>query len=134
ATIFIGADLDFDDGQAVQACLRIVTFSSQPVRYGKPGRALVPLRMGGDTPSKDITWHRLSDGKTIKLQTIARGRQFVTIGIHPETREAYRWEGNNWAVKNWPVTPFNELLSQMDAALAPLGYVRAENPGNAAPR
>jgi hypothetical protein len=135
ATIFVGADLDFDDDQAVQACLQNATaFKGKPVRYGKPGRALVPMRMAVDTASRDVAWHRLSDGKTAKLQTIARGRQFVAVGIHPGTRQYYRWEGSNWTVKSWPVTTFDELLSQMDTALAPLSYVRVEKPDSAAPR
>jgi len=134
-TEFNGTDLDFNDARALTACLRSVeAFAGQPVRYGAPDRALVPLRMPFGTPSRDFKWYRVTDGKTIKMQMIAHGRQFVAAGTHPGTKQPYRWEGSNWSVTRWPVTALDELLAQISAAVAPLGFARVEHVDKNAPR
>ena len=134
-SIFIGSDLDFDDDSAVTACLRgVQAFNGRPVRYGAPGRALVPLRMPAGTLSRDYKWRHLSDGRIIKMQIIAGGRQFVAAGIHPGTKQPYRWDAGDWSVTRWPVTTLDELLAQISAAVAPLGFVRVEQLDKNAPR
>jgi hypothetical protein len=85
--------------------------------------------MPAGTASQDVAWKRKNPetGKTetIKLQVISVGRQFVACGIHPDTREAYRWEQlTGKSIAEWPVIMLPDMLAQLDTTLRPLGFIR----------
>jgi hypothetical protein len=138
ASIFVGIDIDFDNEEATNAALSADCFAGRPVRYGRPKRALVAVKMPAGTASQDVAWSpkNLETGKTeaVKLQVISVGRQFVACGTHPDTRKAYRWDqGAGKSIAEWPVITLPDMLAQIDAKLRPLGFIRVEKPRRTEP-
>ena len=90
----VAIDVDIDHPDVTQALLDDLEWSlgGGPVRYGKPGRALVIFRSATLWPKKSI---RLlaPDGSTHAVEVLAKGQQFVAYGVHESTGKPYRWEG-----------------------------------------
>jgi hypothetical protein len=60
-------------------------------RVGLPPKFLDVYRAAGEPIATSYTPKFFKDGLEAQLEIIGQGRQFVSDGIHPETREPYRW-------------------------------------------
>lgn len=93
----VGLDIDIDDPE-VSAFVRAdaeFMLGSALVRFGRPGRALLVYRIDGDEGRKHkVSWLDRS-GLKHDVEVLQRGQQFVAFGIHPDTREPYRWESGD---------------------------------------
>lgn len=106
----VGIDLDADDPARASA-IRLAAeqqFGRTPlVRHGRPNRALLVYRAGPDIAS--------THGRDV--DALAHGRQFVAWGIHPLTRQPYRWEAGTPA--DIPLASLPEVTAaQVTAFLA----------------
>src|SRR5262249_31941439 len=61
-------------------------------RVGKPPKRAIPFRT--DEPFKKFAVNLIApNGNNEKIEFLADGQQVVVDGIHPETRQPYRWHG-----------------------------------------
>src|SRR5262249_51360908 len=64
------------------------------VRCGKPPKRLIPLRT--DEPFAKLSRVFIApNGTEQKIEILGNGQQYVVDGIHPETRQPYRWHGGD---------------------------------------
>jgi hypothetical protein len=62
------------------------------VRFGQAPRRAIPLRT--NAPFKKMARIFVApDGSTQKIEILGDGQQLVLYGIHPDTRQPYRWHG-----------------------------------------
>ena len=67
------------------------TFGILPIRVGQEPKALYVLRVNGKTPYQRIDFNPGTNGKHERVEILSDGKQFVAYGIHPKTKEPYRW-------------------------------------------
>jgi Primase C terminal 2 (PriCT-2) len=64
------------------------------VRFGKPPKRLIPVRT--DEPFTKLSRVFISpNGAEQKIEILCDGQQYVVDGVHPETRQPYRWHGGD---------------------------------------
>jgi hypothetical protein len=81
------------------------------VRIGLAPKRAIPFRT--DAPFKKIVRDVVSpSGTSEKLELLADGQQVVAFGIHPDTRQPYRWHGGEPGRIRWEDLPY---LSADDA-------------------
>ena len=87
-------DIDVTDEQVaenIEALLESVIDKSA-VRVGKPPKRAVPFRT--DTPFKKmVAEFTAPNGSLQRVEILGVGQQIVVDGIHPDTRQPYRWHG-----------------------------------------
>ena len=89
-----------------------------PWRVGQWPKRLLLYRLSGEAFSKiKVTWRGLGDRlheptRPPAVEILARGQQFVAIGLHPGTGQPYRWHRDPW-------------LSLPRCFLPPLSYAKA---------
>lgn len=91
-----GVDLDIKDDELVQEMADYVSlcYGDGPVRIGLAPKRLVLFRLQGN-PFKTIKSVWLDkDGQKHEVQILGDGQQFIAYGIHPDTKEPYRWVEN----------------------------------------
>jgi hypothetical protein len=93
-------DLDILDEEAVRACEDHVREHFEERGYilpriGKPPKRAIPFRT--EEPFKKITVNlaKPNGGADQKIEFLADGQQVVVDGIHPDTKQPYRWHGGN---------------------------------------
>lgn len=64
-----------------------------PRRFGQLPKFLVPCNIKGITSKQFSTKYIDNDGRTHQIEILAKGQQYVSHGIHPDTKEPYRWSG-----------------------------------------
>jgi Primase C terminal 2 (PriCT-2)/Bifunctional DNA primase/polymerase, N-terminal len=98
-------DIDcLDEGLAgkIQAAAERALGGDPPWRVGLWPKRLLPYRLDGDPFNKiKITWRGLGDQRheptrPPAVEVLARGQQFVCIGVHPGTGQPYRWHRDPW--------------------------------------
>lgn len=92
----IGIDVDVLDRELAQRLLKKAqaTFRTSIVRFGRSPKFLLPVRAEGVVGSSVDRWVPPGAGPDDKLwglEILARGRQFIAFGIHPDTRKPYTW-------------------------------------------
>ena len=128
-------DLDILNADAVVAAEKLITKKYSKlgrvlVRTGKAPKSLIIFRT--DEPFKKITANLIApDGsKGQKIELLADGQQFVAFGIHPDTREPYRWKGSEPGNVKWnelpPITAAeaSALVDNVVAEIEKFGYRR----------
>jgi hypothetical protein len=111
-------DIDIQNGDAAEAVEHLILdrygeHGAVLTRIGKAPKRAIPFRV--DTPFTKITRKVLRpDGLEERFEFLANGQQVVVDGIHPDTRQPYRWVHGNLLT-----LPRNELpLIAADEALA----------------
>jgi len=91
-------DLDLLHEEAARACEDRVREHFEERGYilpriGKPPKRAIPFRT--EEPFKKIVVNLIAPngGSEQKIEFLADGEQVVVAGIHPETKEPYRWHG-----------------------------------------
>ncbi|KRQ03269.1 VapE domain-containing protein [Bradyrhizobium manausense] len=141
----LAIDVDATDPAAVSALEKLVreALAGTPFRYGKKGFvALSRLAMTAgniELPTKgtDLVFRSQLDPARpeFKVQLIMNG-QIVAQGIHPQTGQPYRWDGELPPVSQLPVIDWDTLVTKIIEALALVGYVlkpREEDANDYAP-
>jgi hypothetical protein len=114
-------DIDcLDEGLAakIHAAAERALGGDPPWRVGQWPKRLLLYRLEGEPFGKiKVTWHGLGDRlhepeRPPAVECLARGQQFVAIGVHPGTGELYRWHRDPW-------------LSLPRIFLPPLSYAKA---------
>lgn len=85
----VALDFDISNPELVEHILALPELQSVPVRIGRAPRCLMPFRSELPVPSRDWNYEGLPKGD--KVQIIAKGRQFIAWGIHPDTGQPYTW-------------------------------------------
>lgn len=90
----VAIDVDIDcaetAGRFKRLLISILDNADLLIRVGRAPRFLVLVR--AKTPLRSRSYR---DGNGNGIDILASGRQFVAFGIHPETRQPYRWEGES---------------------------------------
>lgn len=106
------------------------------VRIGKPPKRAIPFWT--DKPFTKITANvTAANGSAEKIEFLADGQQVVVAGIHPETKEPYRWHGGKLGEIAREDLPYileddaHRLVDTcVDLLVRDFGYTRApERPG-----
>jgi putative DNA primase/helicase len=90
----VGVDIDVPDEELSEhlvARSRAMLGGSQLQRIGRAPKTLFCYRV--DAPIRKLQTPDLffEDGTKQKVEVLAEGQQFAAFGIHPDTREPYRW-------------------------------------------
>jgi Family of unknown function (DUF5906)/Bifunctional DNA primase/polymerase, N-terminal len=90
-------DIDILNEDAARACEELVCAQFEergavPVRIGKPPKRACLFRT--EQPfAKILIIVTAPNGSAEKLEFLGNGQQLVVAGIHPETKQPYRWHG-----------------------------------------
>jgi hypothetical protein len=70
------------------------------IRHGKPPKLAIPFRT--ITPFKKLVVNVIApNGNTEKIEFLGDGQQLAVHGIHPDTKQPYRWFGGEpWAIEH----------------------------------
>jgi putative DNA primase/helicase len=93
-------DIDVDDEAVVEKILSAaseILGSGAPVRIGRAPRALLVYRTATPLRKQCSDEFVLPSGLLAKVEVLGEGQQFVAEGIHPSTRQPYRWLGASLA-------------------------------------
>ncbi len=100
-------DLDVYDpviaGQMVEF-IRALVPGTVLVRYGQRPKALIPCRLASDVKNKIHSTGYRAPGTTVpvsKIEILGKGSQWIAEGIHPDTGQAYEWEGGQDLCTVW---------------------------------
>jgi hypothetical protein len=94
--------LDEDLAGKIQAAAERALGCTPPWRVGRWPKRLIPCRLDGEPFAKlRVTWRGLGDAlhdpaRPPAVEVLARGQQFVAIGLHPDTGQLYRWHRDPW--------------------------------------
>ena len=99
-------DLDILNEEAARACEDFVRDRFEDVGYvltriGQPPKRAIPFRT--QTPFAKIAVNFVSE-RGEKIELLASGQQCVVHGVHPDTRQLYRWHGG----EPWTI-PYDDL-------------------------
>ena len=93
----VGLDIDVpDEGLAAkcdEAAVRML--GAAPCRFGNAPKRLRPYRADRPFDKLQTSELVLPDGTVARVEILARGQQFVALGIHPATRRPYEWVGGS---------------------------------------
>ena len=91
-TPFIDIDVTVEEvAEEIEALLES-EIENSAVRIGLPPKRAIPFRT--DTPFKKIaTQFKAPNGLVHKVEVLGDGQQIIVNGIHPDTRQPYRWHG-----------------------------------------
>lgn len=114
-----GVDVDCDDpavvDEFIQGCHLL--FGECPVRYGRPGRAMLVYRT--KVPRGKVRSRAYVAGHDVyRLELLGKGQQFVAYGVHPDTHKDYHWEGV--PLHQWPREQLPCIDSDAAAAMVAL--------------
>ena len=106
------------------------------VRIGKPPKRAIPFRTI-EPFDKFVVNVTAPNGSAEKIEFLANGAQVVAFGIHPETKQPYRWHGGKPGETKLEELPYirgeaaHRLVDELVQILVErFGYVRAkERPG-----
>lgn len=89
-----GLDFDVDCPEFVEkvAAEALGLQANVAVRYGRPGRCLLPVAVQNSVRSTTIKLVT-PDGEKRSVDILAKGRMFIAYGIHPDTGGVYSWQG-----------------------------------------
>lgn len=91
-------------------------FGLLPLRIGRPPKGLLLVRVAGEFPYSRVEFgERDKKGRLLeRVEILTDGRQFVAEGIHPFTREPYRWERALLPLAELPVVEARELVALLE--------------------
>jgi hypothetical protein len=91
-TPFIDIDVTVEEVAEEIELLLESEIESSAVRIGLPPKRAIPFRT--DKPFKKIaTQFKAPNGLVHKVEVLGDGQMIVVDGIHPDTRQPYRWHG-----------------------------------------
>lgn len=108
-----GIDIDVEDqwlANSIVAFTRIELGNSPLERIGQAPRTLLVYRADSDDIRKHEEKIRYKNTAQ-KIEILGRGQQFVASGIHPDTRQEYKWTGSQNPT-NTPIEDLPSLTSQ----------------------
>lgn len=88
-----------------------------PIRIGQPPKALYPVRVATAFPYGRVEFgppRETGAGRIWRVEILSEGRQFVASGIHPKTREPYRWERPLLPLEQLPIATPQQLVRILD--------------------
>jgi hypothetical protein len=128
-------DIDIIDETAVKAVLRLFGHGQRILyRTGRAPKIAIPCRTSDPYPKK-IHQYRAPDGSEHKIEILGDGQQMAAFGIHPDTRQPFRWHPESIAdvdradlPQMWERTA-ERVLDQCDDVLRRMGweYLRPKN-------
>ena len=119
----VGIDVDIDDAQVTRFVRddAALMLGDSPVRFGKPGRALLMYGCSGEEGRKKRVVLLDTQGQEHAIEVLQRGQQFVAFGIHPDTRKPYQWEGGDpldTPIEDLPQITDVEISAWLDSVAA----------------
>jgi putative DNA primase/helicase len=129
-------DIDLLNADAVAAAVQLIRqrFNGSArilLRTGLAPKVLIPFRTS--KPIKKISAifkPSIEGGKDEKLEFLGDGQQFITHGIHPDTKEPYTWHGGELGEVTWEELPeitqadAKSLFEDIARLVAGFGYER----------
>ncbi len=92
--VILGVDIDVPTPDLARAVedLAIAMFGPTPLRrVGRAPKVLLAYRAAEPGPKVETPELILPDGTKVQVEVLGRGQQFVSHGVHPETRQPYLW-------------------------------------------
>jgi Family of unknown function (DUF5906)/Bifunctional DNA primase/polymerase, N-terminal len=121
-----GIDIDVPDAALVaevRALVESVLGPTPLVRFGATPKSLLVYRVAipaVPVMTKIMTPELfLADGTKLQVEVLGQGQQFVGFGIHPDTKQPYRWEGTtplDVPMSDLPMVTRDQLLDLVAAA------------------
>jgi hypothetical protein len=92
--VLAGLDFDVESQEFVEKVVAEAAAlqTTAPVRYGRPGRCLLPVAVQNSVSSTTIKLVT-PDGEKRSVDLLAKGRMFIAYGTHPDTGGIYAWQG-----------------------------------------
>ncbi|MFH5926566.1 AAA family ATPase [Roseomonas xinghualingensis] len=90
----IAVDVDVSDARLAARVVRLVgsTLGRTPLqRIGRAPKTLLLFRAIVPIPKQ--AWPTTASGDAPRIEVLSKGQQFVASGVHPGTRQPYRWIG-----------------------------------------
>lgn len=108
-----GVDIDCYDADLVEHMKKFVTdlLGETIERVGLAPKTLLVYRAANPFRKVQSTRYEDDEGRSVKLEVLADGQQFVAFHVHPETGQPYRWKDKK-APHN---TPLAELRTITEA-------------------
>jgi Family of unknown function (DUF5906)/Bifunctional DNA primase/polymerase, N-terminal len=116
----VGIDIDVPDAALaaeIRAIVERVLGPTPLTRFGAVPKFLSVYRV--ETTASAVN-HKIAtpelfmpDGRKVQVEGLAQGQQFVSHGVHPDTRRGYRWETASpldVPMRDLPVVTFDQLL------------------------
>ena len=139
---FHAIDADTLDEDCAKIILDLLKdrIGTPPVRIGRYPKALYPVRIVYDDPSKPLPYARIEfnqpdeRGNKERVEVLGEGKFFVAHGIHPSTLKPYQWPQGVPSFDDLPTLTEAELLAFMEdlrAALPNTGNLVTEGAGDA---
>jgi hypothetical protein len=132
--VVVGVDIDVTDeplSLAIEAeALKIL--GPTPSRIGNAPKRLMPYRTTKPSSKEKDDFTHLETGETHAVEILGTGQQFVAEGIHPKTKQPYRWERGDLIELGFEglteVTPeqVDEFLNAVSDLMAEAGYRKSE--------
>ncbi len=123
----VGVDIDVPDATLaaeIRALVESMLGGPTPlVRFGAAPKVLLVYR--ADMPATVVMMKTMTpelflpDGTKVQVEVLGHGQQFVSYGIHPDTKRPYRWEGGDplkVPMSDLPPVTRDHLLNLRDAA------------------
>lgn len=114
---WIAVDVDILDPEIASAVVALARgiLGGAPLRVGRAPKALLLYRRAaGETMDKhDIVFE--VRGQQHRVEVLADGQQCVVAGVHPVTRQPYRWEGGEPLAVEVPTATVAGIGALLDA-------------------
>ena len=133
----VAADIDVKHEAAAAAvkALAVDILGAAPERIGAAPKTMLVYRASVPTNKRKTAIYEI-DGEDACVEILAEGQQFVASGIHPDTKEKYKWPGDSLldylAVELPLVTgeDISEFLAAANTVLGNHGKIKARSLSN----
>ncbi|PSC06729.1 hypothetical protein SLNSH_02735 [Alsobacter soli] len=139
-TWLLGIDADTRDPEAAEISAHEVAklFGAPPVRIGNAPKALYVVRVADEVRYTRVEFGDLNERGTLsdRVEILSEGRQAVASGIHPATRQPYRWTSRLQPLEALPVASadaVHELLHVLERKLPKAKLIRESAAAEDAP-
>jgi hypothetical protein len=105
----LGVDIDILSADLARQVedLALAMLGATPLRrIGRAPKVLLAYRAEGEQPKAETPEFVLPDGSKAQVEVLAKGQQFVSHGVHPDTQQAYTWTAQapeNIALTDLPI-------------------------------
>ena len=130
----IAADIDVRDAEAAAEikALAIDILGAAPERIGAAPKTMLIYRANAATTKRKTAVYDV-DGKDACVEILAEGQQFVASGIHPDTKEKYKWPSDS--LMDYPASELplvngddiSEFLAAANTVLGNYGVIKSKS-------